>query len=89
MEIQEVLMRIKLFIKRLHLSNSVYQVKFQSDKLIWLPPCMDFVKINCDGSWRSPGSATCVTIICKDHNKLVIASQSVVLYNIMSSLDAE
>lgn len=68
MEIQPILLRIKYFLKRLHLSHSVYQVNPQSGNLLWMPPSKDFVKINCDGAWQSPGNIVSAGIICRDHD---------------------
>lgn len=53
-----------------------------------MAPWKDFVKINCDGAWSSFGSSSGVGIICRDHNRLVIASQLVAMNNVGSCLEA-
>lgn len=53
MDIQTIVHKINAFIKRSHLSHSVYQISLQEGALKWTPPGTGFIKINCDGTWRT------------------------------------
>lgn len=52
-------------------------------------PLTDFVKINCDGAWRSIDTLSGVGVICRDHTGVVLASKSLVCNNVSSCFDSE
>lgn len=73
MEIHNTVVRIRLYITRIQETQSVYHTNVQSSYLKWRPPIKGFVKINCDGAWKSAESPAGVGVVCRDQNSVVIA----------------
>lgn len=89
MDIQCISLKITSYINRFHDARSVYQTYYQSGILTWQPHPPEFVKFNCDGAWTALHSLTGIGVICRDKDNILLASHSLALNNVGSSLDAE
>lgn len=89
MEIHNTAVHVRLFLSRVHISSSVYNTHAQASYISWKLPPNDYVKINCDGAWRSLDDLAGIGVICRDQHGVVIALQSVALRNIGSCLELE
>lgn len=89
MDIYATSVKIRFFIKGFQNTPSVYQTNSQSVYLNWIVPINGFVKVKCDAFYISVGAPTGLGVICRDQNRVVIASKSLVFNNINCCLDAE